>query len=57
MRRIFLFVMALAMLLAVVTGLNAKEVTTGYGAHNARYPGADAIIGTTIPITNQPRSI
>ena len=54
MRRIFLFVMAFAMLLAGVTGLNAKEVTTGYGAHNARYPGADAIIGTPTPITNQP---
>lgn len=38
MRRMFLFIMALAMFLPVVSGLNASEVTVGAGGENARYP-------------------
>ena len=38
MRRIFLLFMALAILLPVVTGLHATEVTIGTGDQNARYP-------------------
>ena len=38
MRRIFLLVMALAMLLPVVSGLHATEVTIGSGDQTARYP-------------------
>ena len=38
MRRILLLIMALAILLPVVTGLRATEVTIGTGDQNARYP-------------------
>ena len=38
MRRMFLFIMALAMFLPIASGLNASEVTVGAGGESARYP-------------------